>query len=95
LRSCWPNPKDCKDERKSKKKERGKYSVKGIADLRNYSKSTKKKEGKLTSGTTKLTAIALRGRRSKTWGLLEEVLAGVLGAIEQCRRQESRVGAIE
>jgi len=55
----------------------------------------RKKEGKLTSGTTKLTAIAPRGRRSKTWGLLEEVLAGVLGAIEQCRRQESRVRAVE
>jgi hypothetical protein len=55
----------------------------------------KKKRGKLTSGTTKLTAIAPRGRRLKTWELLEEVLAGVLGAIEQCRRQESRVGAVE
>jgi len=55
----------------------------------------KKKGGKLTSGTTKLTAIAPRGRRSKTWGLLEDVLAGVLGVLEQCRRQESRVWAVE
>ena len=55
----------------------------------------RKKEDRLTSGTTKLTAIAPRGRRSKTWGLLQEVLAGVLGAIEQRRRQESRVGAVE
>jgi len=54
-----------------------------------------KKEGKLTSGTTKLTAIAPQRRRSKTWGLLEEVLAGVLGVLEQCRRQEGRVGAVE
>jgi len=49
---------------------------KGIARIR------KKKEGKLTSGTTKLTAIVPRRRRSKTWALLEEVLAGVLGALE-------------
>jgi len=55
----------------------------------------KKKEGKLTSGTTKLTAIAPQRRRSETWGLLEEVLAGVLGALEKCRRQEGRVGAVE
>ena len=55
----------------------------------------KKKRGKLTSGTTKLMAIASWGRRLKTWGLLEEVLAGVLGAIKQCHRQESRVGAVE
>jgi len=55
----------------------------------------KKKTGKLTSGTTKLTAIALRGRRSKTWGMLEKVLARVLGANEQCCRQESRVEAVE
>jgi hypothetical protein len=40
-------------------------------------------------------AISSQGRRSKTWGLLEEVLAGVLGVIEQCRRQESEVGAVE
>ena len=55
----------------------------------------KKKESKLTSGTTKLMAIAPRGRRSETWGLLEEVLVGVLGAIEQRRHQESRVGPVE
>ena len=42
-----------------------------------------KEGGKLTSGTTKLTAIAPQGRRSKTWGLLEEVIAGVLGVLEQ------------
>jgi len=60
-----------------------------------YSKSTKKKEGKLTSGMTKLTAIAPRGRRSKSWGLLEELLAVVLGAIEQRCCQESSVGAVE
>jgi len=58
-------------------------------------KIQKKKEGKPTSGMTKLTAIAPQGRRSKTLGLLEEVLVGVLGAIEQCCRQESRVGAVE
>jgi len=40
-------------------------------------------------------AIYLQGRISKTWELLEEVLVGVLGALEQCHRQESRVGAVE
>jgi len=40
----------------------------------------------LTSGTTKLMAISSQGRRSKTWELLEEVLVGVLEALEQCRR---------
>jgi len=30
----------------------------------------------------KLMAIFLWGRKVKTWGLLEEVLAGVLGALE-------------
>jgi len=43
----------------------------------------------------KLTAIFSQGRRSKTRGLLKEVLVGVLGAIEQCRRQKSRVGVLE
>jgi hypothetical protein len=80
---------------KEKVKKRGEYSVKGIADGQRYGKNTKKKEGKLTLGTTKLTAIAPRRRRLKTWGLLEEVLAGVLRALEQCHRQESRVGAVE
>jgi len=40
-------------------------------------------------------AIFSQERRSKTWELLEEVLVGVLGALELCRRQESRVGAVE
>jgi len=39
-------------------------------------------------------AISSQGRRSKTWELLEEVLVGVLGTLEQCRRQESGVGAV-
>jgi len=47
---------------------------KGAARIR------KKEEGKLNSGTTKLTAIAPRRRRSKNLG---EVLAGVLGVLEQ------------
>jgi hypothetical protein len=54
-----------------------------------------KKGSTLTSGTTKLMAISSQGRRSKTWELLEGVLVGVLGALEQCLRQESRVGAVE
>jgi len=45
LRSCWPNPKDCNNKRKSKKKKKGKYSVKGIVDEQKYSKSMKKEEG--------------------------------------------------
>jgi len=78
-----------------KEKEKREYSVKGIADGQKYSKSTRKKGDKLTSGTTKLMAIAPRGRRSKTWGLLEEALTWVLGVLKQCRRQESRVWAVE
>jgi len=45
LRSCWPNLKDCKGKRKIKKKKKGEYSVKGIADEQKYIKSTKKEEG--------------------------------------------------
>ena len=37
----------------------------------------------------KLMAIFLQGRRSKTRGLLEEVLARILGVLERCRRQGS------
>jgi len=40
-------------------------------------------------------AISAQGRRLRTWDLLEEVLVGVLGALEQCRCQERRVGAVE
>jgi len=40
-------------------------------------------------------AISSQGRRLKTWELFKEVLVGVLGALEQCRRQKSRVGAVE
>jgi len=36
-----------------------------------------------------------QGRRLKTWGLLEEVLAGVLEVLEQCCCQENRVWAVE
>jgi len=43
----------------------------------------------------KLMAISSQGRRMKTWELLEEVLVGVLGALEQCHRQESKLGAVE
>jgi len=53
------------------------------------------RDSTLTSGTTKLMAISSQERRSKTWELLEGVLVGVLGALEQCRRQEGRVGAVE
>ena len=37
----------------------------------------------------KLMAIFSQGRRSKTRGLLEEVLARILGVLERCRRQGS------
>jgi len=40
-------------------------------------------------------AISSQRRRSKTWELLKEVLVGILGALEQCCRQESRVGVVE
>jgi len=43
----------------------------------------------------KLMAISSKGRRTKTWELLKEVLVGVLGDLEQCRHQKSRVGAVE
>jgi len=43
----------------------------------------------------KLTAISSRGRKVRTWGLLEEVLAGVLGALEQYRRQENKGEVVE
>jgi hypothetical protein len=34
----------------------------------------------------------LAGEKIENLGLLEEVLVGVFGALEQCRRQKSRVG---
>ena len=37
----------------------------------------------------KLIAIFSQGRRSKTQGLLEEVLARILGVLERCHRQGS------
>jgi len=80
---------------KIKRKKGGIFSKRNCGWTKVQQKYEKKKKGKLTSETTKLTAIAPWGRRSKTWGLLEEVLAGVLRAIKQCRRQESRVGAVE
>ena len=40
------------------KRKKGECSVKGIVDGQKYNKSTKKKGGKLTSGTAKLMAIA-------------------------------------
>jgi len=68
LQSYQPNPKSFVDERTQEKKG---YSVKGIADEWEYSKSTKRKDGRLTSGTTKLMAISSRGRGSKTWKIGE------------------------
>jgi len=56
---------------KEQKEKKG-YSVKGIADEQEYNKSAKrKKDGRLTSGTTKLMAISLRGRGLKTWRIGE------------------------
>jgi len=54
-----------------------------------------KEGGKLTSGTTKLTAIAPRGRRSKTWGCWRKFLLEFLEFTNKCRRQESKVWAVE
>ena len=76
-----------------KKKE--KDLVREIADEQKYSGNVKKNGSELTSGTVKLMAIFPRGKRSKTWGLLEEVPAGVLEVLKQYRHQESRVWAVE
>jgi len=43
----------------------------------------------------KLMAIFSQGRKSKTLGLLKGVLVEVLGALEQRRRQKSRVETVE
>jgi len=37
----------------------------------------------------------LTGEKNEDLELLKEVLVGVLGDLEQCRRQKSRVGAVE
>jgi len=63
----------CEDERKNKKRKK-EYSVKEIVDEHEYSKDAKKKGSKLTSGTVKLMAIFLQGRRSETWEIGEEGL---------------------
>jgi len=47
-----------------------------------------KGEVELTSGTMKLMAIFSQRRRSKTRGLLEEVLVEVLRVLAQRRRQK-------
>ena len=57
------------DKRENKKGE--KYSVKGITDEQKYSRGAEKKGSELTSGTVKLMAIFLRGRRSNTWEIGE------------------------
>jgi len=58
-------------ERTKRKKE---YSVKEIADEQEYGKDAEKKGSELTSGTVKLMAIFLRGRRSKAWEIGKEGL---------------------
>ena len=55
----------------------------------------KRKDGKLTSETTKLMAICSQGRRLKTWGSGEEGIVEVLRILGWCRRQESRFWAVE
>ena len=63
----------CGDKRKNKKK-KNEYSVKEIAGEQEYGKDAEKKGSELTSGTVKLMAIFLRGKRSKTWKTGEEGL---------------------
>jgi len=50
-----------KQKKSRKKEEKERYSVNRFADKQEYNKSIKKEEGgKLTSGTTKLTAISFQ-----------------------------------
>jgi len=56
------------------KKMKKEYSVKEIVGEQEYGKDTEKKGSELTSGTVKLMAIFMRGRRSKTWEIGEEGL---------------------
>jgi len=59
---------------KERTKRKKKYSVKEIVDEQEYGKDGEKKGSELTSGTVKLIAIFLRGRRSKAWEIGEEGL---------------------
>jgi len=73
-------------KRRTKKK---KDSVRKIADEQGYSKSTRK--GQYADlGNDEVDGHLLAGEKIEDLGVV-----GVLGALEECRRQKSRVGAVE